>query len=298
MMQLSFSERWRQYTLLAVALGSLRESSAQVIYTDIDPDFLVSGPIEGSFYDALQLDFNADGSPEGSFIFSRFTFNGSCYTAGSMSFALLNSASVLLDSVGYIMPLAEGSSIGAAANWNSSFFQSFFRSDFFIDTCDGDLEYPVLAGPWQTENNSFLGMRFVDAAGDLHYGWVRLSVKVEPAEGAALLNVIRIGDYAYEATPDMTIVAGDQGPSVNLNEQGSASSWEIGPNPAAEILYLHGGADKSIDRYIIFNQIGSLVEEQVLAQSTIDITMLPRGMYYLQLQQNEQIVQVLPFIKR
>ena len=69
MMQLSFSERWRQYTLLAVALGSLRESSAQVIYTDIDPDFLVSGPIEGSFYDALQLDFNADGSPEGSFIF-------------------------------------------------------------------------------------------------------------------------------------------------------------------------------------------------------------------------------------
>ena len=257
----------------------------------------MSGPIEGSFYDALQLDFNADGSPEGSFIFSRFTFNGSCYTAGSMSFALLNSASVLLDSVGYIMPLAEGISIGATGNWNSSFFHSFFRSDFFIDNCDGDLEYPVLTGPWQTENNSYLGMRFTDASGDLHYGWVRLSVKVEPAEGAALLNVIRIGDYAYEATPDLTILAGDQGPPVNIYEQ-AVSSWQIGPNPATEILHLHGGTEQPVDRYIIFNQIGSVVEDQVLLQSTIDITMLPPGLYYLQLQQNEQIVQVLPFIKR
>ncbi len=297
MLALSFSERWRQYTMLALAAGSIREANAQVVYTDIDPDFLISGPVEGALYDALQLDFNADASPEGSFVFSRFTFNGSCYTAGSMSFALLNSASVLLDSSGYILKLAEGNSIDAAGNWNSSFFHSFFRSDFFIDTCDGDIEYPALSGPWQQENNTFMGMRFTDAGGELHYGWVRLSVKVQSAEGAALLNAIRIGDFEFESSPDTGILAGDKGPPVSLNAE-HISTLKVTPNPTTDFLYLSGAQNTPIEKYIIYNQMGVLVGSGMATQSIIDVTQLTSGLYYLQLLVKEAPVQQFSFIKQ
>ena len=54
--------------------------------------------------------------------------------------------------------------------------------------------------PWAFPHHPFLGVKFVDKAGRLHYGWVRVSVQTDYS------TVIE--EYAYETIPNKPIPAG------------------------------------------------------------------------------------------
>ena len=60
-------------------------------------------------------------------------------------------------------------------------------------------------GYWANAVNKFLGFRFT-LNGEVHYGWARLSVR----SGYFVLKA-RLSGYAYETSPDTTILAGDRG---------------------------------------------------------------------------------------
>jgi hypothetical protein len=55
---------------------------------------------------------------------------------------------------------------------------------------------------WPSMEDHYLGVHFVDAGSNYHYGWIRCSV-LDSAE------VLVIKDFAYETETDHPIIAGD-----------------------------------------------------------------------------------------
>jgi hypothetical protein len=65
-------------------------------------------------------------------------------------------------------------------------------------------------GSWINVKNRYLGVKF-HIKGKTHYGWARLSVKVQPKFNVAAA----LTGYAYETTPNKPIIAGKtKGPDV------------------------------------------------------------------------------------
>jgi hypothetical protein len=59
-----------------------------------------------------------------------------------------------------------------------------------------------VTGPWANVRNRYLGLRF-QIKGKIHYGWARMTVKVNGADITATLT-----GYAYETIPNKAIIAG------------------------------------------------------------------------------------------
>lgn len=70
-------------------------------------------------------------------------------------------------------------------------------------------------GPWKNKTNRFLGLEF-NINGEVHYGWARLTVK----NGSRNITVTLTG-YAYETTPNKSILAGDKGPTEETRKMES-----------------------------------------------------------------------------
>ena len=66
----------------------------------------------------------------------------------------------------------------------------------------------ILKGQFANTTAKYLGFRFTGSGGP-HYGWMRLSVVADPSVFPSL--TVKVSGYAYEATPDTPIIAGDRG---------------------------------------------------------------------------------------
>ena len=58
------------------------------------------------------------------------------------------------------------------------------------------------ACPWDFEGSKYLGVKFVDTKGNLHYGWVRVTIGYSDGE------TVTITGYAYESEPNTPITTG------------------------------------------------------------------------------------------
>jgi hypothetical protein len=75
----------------------------------------------------------------------------------------------------------------------------------------------TFTGPWANATDRFLGLAF-QLNGETHYGWVRMSVSAG--------FQVTISGYAYESTPNTTLVTGithgsrlNEGPQLHLQNQ-------------------------------------------------------------------------------
>lgn len=76
--------------------------------------------------------------------------------------------------------------------------------------------------PWRGEHKPYLGVKFLDSSGNLHYGWVRVQV-------IGTSNTT-IEGYAYETTPNTPIVAGQTSGAdnnVHLQEPSTDSTAKL-----------------------------------------------------------------------
>lgn len=175
-----------------------KEAEAQVIYTDVDPDAYVS------VLDPMEIDLNADGIPEITFNqWSFFTF--SSFGGGSWGYRIRNIKATNFESVAVNLIHTSGSEINSGISFTDYFVRSLFYGTSFIpfgiDTSIGSEDINL---------ESFLGIRF-HIGTETHYGWVRLSVeKSDPNE----LPLLRILDYAYNATPDEGILTVQNSASI------------------------------------------------------------------------------------
>ena len=197
----TLDSRLKKYAALATGITAVSgATNAQVQYTDINPDYLVSG--NGSSY---ALDLNNDNVVDFEFVtissstsitYSNFPINvqfdlGLVYPAASSNSWMANSNS----SDTTIANIPAGSSIAPS---------NLFSGGSAV--LGGMINFGIL-GSYPYGNflaqEGFLGVKF-QASGNTHYGWIRVEVT---ADGKTL----SVKDYAYDATPNTAIVAGETG---------------------------------------------------------------------------------------
>jgi hypothetical protein len=183
----NLSKRLAQYGALSAAVLGVADASGQVTYTDVNPDIVLD--IAGEF----AVDFTGTGAvnvnitnPDGlanGFAALAFPSSGGAlvgFTAGGYEYPnVLVDGDVIDDASGYTAPGVRGD-----LNYYGCAYSNSQWCDFVED--------------------GILGVSFV-FDGNTHYGWVRMDTDVNGE------NLITIKGYAFEATPDTAIVAGDEG---------------------------------------------------------------------------------------
>jgi hypothetical protein len=70
-------------------------------------------------------------------------------------------------------------------------------------------------GKWNDVKNRYLGLKFNDSLGDVHYGWARLNERCNKKGKRGTGAETLLTGYAYETVPNKPIIAGEtQGPDV------------------------------------------------------------------------------------
>lgn len=185
------SKKLLNYGAMSAAILGVAEVSGQVVYTDLDPDQAsITGDafpfdVNGDTVNDFSLDiFDAAGGP-GAVIFPGI--NGSVnpdngfvgFSAGGFNYPSNLASGAVID----------GASLVEGVRGDLNFYGCAYTNSQF---CDGTTD-------------GFVGLKFV-VAGNTHYGWVRLDLTADA-------SAMTIKDFAYNATPDTAITAG-QGLSV------------------------------------------------------------------------------------
>ncbi len=204
-------------------------ANAQVVYTDINPDYLLSGNMS-----TYLLDLNNDAIPDFSLtnvdtlMFSSVTSGSS----GSYSYNM-NIKAGFIDKAGsfnswmvgsntYPAPIAQGVNIGSSASFNSygtSFgigapFAAILEYSYMINGVPVYNNVYTSYGNFTPDQEGILGLKF-KINNDIHYGWVRVEYTLD--------GRLSIKDYAYEATPNTAVLAGETGSGlVSIKENENA----------------------------------------------------------------------------
>ena len=160
------------------------KAEAQIVYHDIDPDILLSGPSSGA-----SLDLNNDGVSDFGFSFES-SYDQCPYENAEVSG--LNGAFFLGSQFG-----ALGLDAGSLVSSNQMSWKNHGRLENLLCAA-GTYSYSYCECDWfgNFEGEKFLGIKFTDSIG-LHYGWIRISTVGTLIE-----------DYAYQLQPDSSIFAG------------------------------------------------------------------------------------------
>ena len=216
----TLESKLKKYASLAgTVTAAISTVSAQVNYTDLNPDVLVTGNL-----DSYLLDLNGDLIPDFSFVTLDESLSG---TFSGLSYAVDYAGAQLNTTVNQwagenvitgtgrsassdfvLVNIPQGSSVGAGNSWGSGSAILGINADISIPLLGYSTN--VQSGP-MIGTTGFIGLKF-DVGGNTHYGWARVEVT---ANG----EILSIKDYAYDGTPNTAIVAGETGSGpVGINE--------------------------------------------------------------------------------
>ncbi len=178
-------------------------TQAQVVYTDVNPDSLVSSQYE--------LDLNNDGIPE--FLIEKTTDGGIDIVQAT---GLSNQDSIIGYYAGF--PAITG-------------YPSALSSNEVIDGASTFVDEGVMGGnhalimedaDWPDGFNRYLGLKF-NISGAAHYGWAKIKISADYV-------AFTITEYAYNATAGAAINSG----VVSVEENTSVTEMTVFPNPVSE----------------------------------------------------------------
>jgi hypothetical protein len=176
------SEKIKSYSLFSTALlASTAVADAQIVYTDLEPDFWGLTINGGSAFD---VDLNNDGIID-------LTVTGVRNYSASNSWHLVEGVTAASGNSANSNPLNYGEFISASLDLVGGW--QLLAAGYNTSSGFG------YSGPWFAQYEKFLGVRF-SYNGEQHYGWMRLTMDS--------WNFI-IYDFAYELRPDFPVMAGD-----------------------------------------------------------------------------------------
>lgn len=108
-------------------------------------------------------------------------------------------------------------------------------------------------------------------------------------------NVANIKIHHTASYPSKLVLPGSN-PVLTLDEEPVPTSFELYPNPVLNQLSIAGA--ESFHHYQIVNAQGSVVADAVLQQSTISMTDLAPGIYFLNLQDRDGMMRSRKFVKQ
>ncbi len=236
--QHTLSEKIKRYSLVtSSALATAFAANAQVVYTDVNPDYTGYGSLYG---DAFSVDLNNDGITDFT-INARSTnsYDSDRYWDGSSIGIHSKSGNSVAVSSNLPQAMDSGADIGTNLDWDDANKQDLghlFRwwGRPFPSSSSGSIYF----GNFLDQSEKFLGVRF-EFDGEQYYGWIRLSLN-----GAYAYTV---HDFAYEATPNKSIVAGDTGTVVscqvvtglntaNIKSTSAKLGWDSVPDAYAYMV--------------------------------------------------------------
>ena len=195
-------------------------ANAQIVYTDVNPDTIMSCP-NNPCNKSYSLDLNNDGTVDFTL---RTVYN--ILTCSGQNFISTKSVSILSQSGNLAASnmLFANSSIGSSLSFstNSVTLRSIVTGSIGPG-CTGSLG---TTGSWINTSDYYLGLQFA-LGSNTYYGWVRLNVVVASSSSTVSCTV---KDYAYNTIPNQPILAGQT--ATGINENSFASSIHLFPNPA------------------------------------------------------------------
>ncbi len=272
------NKKLMQYAASAAAFLMVNETSATIVYTDLDPDGIIGG--EGA---EITLDINADGNDD--FTFIVYSYAGTLTYYGSpISFDLKVAGAEALDNnefVGslvtmsgytnvYIPILAPGEGIN-----NDDNFEGGYGSLAVIVNASlyGFPVYTFEGGPWLDTDMQFMGFRLsIDK--DYFYGWMRISVNDEASQ-------LTVHDYAYEAEANKAIFTGSTASDIEVNPLTKAEIYTFDQNL---IIALPSDISGPVN-LALFDLEGKLVLQlgNITGSNTINCEGFATGNYFVQL---------------
>lgn len=190
----------KKYSAAAAALATATGANAQVVYTDVNPDFTHAGGNTG-----VGLDVDNDQA----FDFALYSLDTTLTSGnqirltwvapyGSVGNAIAGEAP---SGYNYALALNNNDMIDASLNWIAS-------SNTMAYNVNGANPYNE---NWNGVTDKYLALQF-NTGGSTYYGWARMDVQ-------AIGDQWTLKDYAYNATPNTGIPAGSVGLSEGSMDQ-------------------------------------------------------------------------------
>lgn len=261
-MNKDLQKRLGKYTAAAAALVGATGANAQIVYTDVNPDFAHTGNEIG-----YGLDLNNDANFDFA-LFSADTLFASGnrlrqtviapYGTAAASNAIAGESPSGYD---YALALNNGDMIDNTLNWIAA---------------TNTMAYNVnSANPynenWNGVTDKYLGLKFV-VAGNTHYGWARLDV-------LAIGDIWTLKDYAFNASPNTGLTAG-QMTGVSTLAMESLVHFVNQPNNTVKVV-VNGGLTEGAITLVSANgqtvSTGNVDADQYI----VDLNGLAAGIYVI-----------------
>ncbi|MBL6964177.1 MAG: T9SS type A sorting domain-containing protein [Bacteroidetes bacterium] len=271
--QKSFESKLKTYTSVAAGVvASAGIANAQIVYTDIDPDIMIS---DSSYL----IDLNNDANADFRLIHLYYYYSNSILNAIGLEGLNINEAlgdTILSTSYSYV------SFYPAMLNANDDISENkqvWYYSSYALMYYNGVYgSYTFKGGNWKSTTDKFLGLRF-KMDGKWHYGWARIDIT---AKGEAFI----IKDYAYESYPEKHILAGAQVSSV---ADDAARSVRVFNGPKNLIINTNG-VEVADNKGIIHNTLGQKIQSLQLkaGKNVIPLDGFVPGVYLVNMTVNGQ----------
>jgi hypothetical protein len=277
-----FNQRLKAYSALSSGVLLASVAGAQIVYTDVSPDVTINST--NSHYD---VDMNNNSTPDFRLLHVPISsvvnttmygipitvnVNGDAIAVGAGTNALVGFTSTINSSTVYVpAALALNTPINATASWQTN------TASYGTQTLAVKVDVTVSAvgysgtetgGDWLGETNKYLGVKFSIGA-NTHYGWIRLDVALDATSAV-------IKDFAYDATPDAPILAGDM-ITTSIPELGEILFWKQQNN----ISLNFGDIEFQNAEISIYNALGQVVKSENTSEKSTNISTddLNSGLY-------------------
>jgi len=263
MKNLSFNQKLNTYSTIATGVLLAASANGQIVYHDIVPDSILEVPTIPATGNSFQFDLNNDTKVDINFFGLRFS-SSSSYSA--WGFFALYAGSFVTGSNSYInaLPLNHtiSKTLSSGNDWRSKgTFAS--KSIYYSNT--------YTYGNWANQNDKYLGLRFETTSNDTLYGWMRLSVNQN-------CDSLIVKDYAYNSTPNQSILAGQ---TVSIVEN-NIDLGKVFYNTGKLHINLFSAEKTQIH---IFNITGKRIISETTENKShiIDLQNLSKGMYLVEI---------------
>jgi hypothetical protein len=276
------NQRLKTYSALSSGVLLASVAGAQIVYTDVIPDVTINST--NSNYD---VDMNNNSTPDFRLLHQAISsvvnttmygfpitinVNGDAIAVAAGSNALIGSTSSINSSTVYVpAALALYTPINASASWQSntaSYGTQTLAAKVDITVSTISYSGTETGGNWLGETDKYLGVKFSIGA-NTHYGWIRLDVASDASSAV-------IKDFAYDATPNAPILAGDM-LTTNIPELGDVLFWKQNNN----ISLNFGDIEFQNAEISIYNALGQVVRSSTTSEKHTNISTddLNTGLY-------------------
>jgi hypothetical protein len=268
-MKKNLQSRISKYTAVAGAVVSAAGAQAQVVYTDVNPDYSHDAPQNNGFA-VYPLDLNNDQTVD-FVIASRDTVTPNAtvrltlaapYGAGN---AVAGENPAGYD---YALALDINSMVDSTLNWIAATNTMAYNNNS-ANPYDEN---------WNGVTDKYLGLKFV-VGGNTHYGWARL-------DSYAIGDSIVLKDYAFEATPNVGIMTGNMGASLTETQIENLVKFINKSNNSVQVV-LNGNLTNGV--VSVVSSTGQVVSTDAITEKTfsVDMNNLSSGIYMVNVTFNE-----------